>query len=319
MIGIRAGELRRVRVIATRQVAQDVRAFELVSADGRLLTPFTPGAHVDVQVPMGQVRQYSLCGDARDRARYMIAVKRETAGRGGSASMHADVEEGSILAIAGPRNNFPLAGAARRSVLIAGGIGVTPIAAMVRALAAGGQDWELHYCTRSRRHAAFHDELRALDNHRVLTYFSEAPVLDAAALLRSQPEGTHVYCCGPAGLMRSVSAVTAHWAPGLVHFEWFAPPEQEAGMAAPFEVELARSRKVLPVPQDRSVLGVLRANGVVVPSSCEQGVCGTCETAVLAGEVDHRDKLLSPAEREASRTMMICVSRARCERLVLDL
>ncbi|MGH7211358.1 MAG: flavin reductase family protein, partial [Acetobacteraceae bacterium] len=134
-----------------------------------------------------------------------------------------------------------------------------------------------------------------------------------------QPDGAHVYCCGPAALMRSVAAATAHWTPGFVHFEWFAAPEQEVGTATPFKVELAHSRRVLAVPADRSVLEVLRANGVVVPSSCEQGVCGTCETGVLAGEVDHRDKLLSPAERDASRTMMVCVSRARCERLVLDL
>lgn len=319
MTGIGRGELRRVRVAAIRQVARSVRAFELVAADGRALAPFTPGAHVDVQVPTGQIRQYSLCGEPRDTARYMIAVKREIPGRGGSASMHDDVEEGSILAVSGPRNNFPLAGAARRSVLIAGGIGVTPIVAMVRALATDGQNWELHYCARSEPDAAFHHEVRALGPERVRTYFSAAPILDVAALLRDQPDGTHVYCCGPAGLMEAVAAATAHWRPGCVHFEWFTAPEQEAETAASFEVELAQSRRVLIVPEDRSVLEVLRANGVAVPSSCEEGVCGTCETAVLAGEVEHRDRLLSPAERGASRTMMICVSRARSGRLVLDL
>ena len=319
MIGIRGGELRRVRVAGMRQVAESVRAFEFEPADGRPLAPFTPGAHVDVQVPTGQVRQYSLCSDPGDRARYMIAVKREVAGRGGSASMHDDVAEDSILAISTPRNNFPLSEAARRSVLIAGGIGVTPIVAMVRALAADGRNWELHYCARSERHAAFHDDVRALQPERVRTYFSEAPILNVAELLRDQRDGTHVYCCGPAGLMQSVAAATAHWTPGFVHYEWFAAPEQETGSAAPFEVELARSRRVLVVPEDQSVLEVLRANGVSVTSSCEEGVCGTCETAVLVGEVDHRDKLLSPAERDASRTMMICVSRARSLRLVLDL
>lgn len=319
MIGAGRGALRRVRVAAIRELAENVRAFELAAADGRKLAPFTPGAHIDVQVPAGPVRQYSLCGASQDAARYLIAVKREVPGRGGSASLHDDVEEGSILAISGPRNNFPLAEAARQSVFIAGGIGITPITAMVRALAARGEEWELHYCARSARHAAFAGELRALCPARVQTYFSETPILDTADLLHDQPEGAHLYCCGPEGLMRSVAAASAHWRAGSVHFEWFAVPEQDAASTTSFVVELARSKMVLEVPEDRSLLEVLRENGVAVASSCEEGVCGTCETAVLAGAVDHRDRLLSPAEREASRTMMVCVSRARSERLVLDL
>jgi ferredoxin-NADP reductase len=312
-------ELRLLRVAAVRQVALDVAAFDLVAADGRELAPFSPGSHVDVHLPNGLIRQYSLCSDADDVARYTVAVKKESAGRGGSLAMHDRIEEGSSIAIAGPRNLFPLAAGSHHSLFVAGGIGITPIFAMIRWLAARGQSWELHYCARSAEHAAFYQELCALGAAQVHPYFSEAPLLDTRALLAAPQAATDVYCCGPEGLMKAVKDASADWNPAQVHFEWFAAPEVAHAPNQPFEVELAKSGRVLCVPHDQSLLQVLHGEGIAVPSACEEGVCGTCETRVLAGEVDHRDLLLSAAERAANGSMMACVSRACSARIVLDL
>jgi len=312
-------EQRLARVVAIREVAVDTRCFDMVAADRRPLAPFTPGAHIDVHAPNGQVRQYSLCGEPRDPSRYRIAVKREPGGRGGSRSMHDEVEEGSALGILDPRNHFPLAPDADHSLFIAGGIGITPIFAMIQSLHAGGHSWELHYCARSPAHAAFHPELVALGGGRVTPWFSEAPLLDTAALLRDVREGAHVYCCGPTGLMTAVSNAAAHWPADRIHFEYFSAPAHAEAPNGSFEVELRRSGLVLEVPPERSILQAVREHGIDVPSSCEEGVCGTCETGVLEGECDHRDFLLSEAERAANASMMICVSRARSRRIVLDL
>ena len=317
-------ELRLTRVAAVRSVAQDIAAWDLVAIDGRPLAPFSPGSHIDVHVPNGLIRQYSLCSDPADASRYTIAIKREDAGRGGSLTMHQRVEEGDTLAIAGPRNLFPLAAesgdaANGHSLFIAGGIGITPIFAMIRWLAARGQDWELHYCARSERHAAFHSELQTLGRDCVHTYFSETPLLDVSALLATPRDSTDVYCCGPQPLMQAVKDATAGWPTERVHFEWFAAPDVQHAPNQAFEVELAKSGRVLTIPPDQSILSVLRSEGIVVASACEEGVCGTCETRVLAGQPEHRDMLLSEAERAANGSMMICVSRACSARIVLDL
>lgn len=312
-------ESRLVRVRAVRQVAADINSYELVPADGRPLPAFAAGAHVDVQVPNGMIRQYSLYGAAADRNVYRIAVKREVAGRGGSESMHASAEAGTALGILGPRNHFPLNPHAQRHLFIAGGIGITPIYSMAQTLSARGSPWHLHYCARTPDHAAFHDELQALAGGTVEPHFSEVPSLDVAQLLRNQPDGTHVYCCGPQGLMKAVQSAAGHWTPGSVHFEWFTAPAADWPANQPIEVELARTGNIVLVPAGQSILQVLRASGVDVPFACEEGVCGTCETAVLDGEPQHRDVLLSPEERAAGRSMMICVSRANSRRLVLDL
>ena len=312
-------ESRLVRVRAIRQVATDITSYELVPADGRPLPAFTAGAHVDVQVPNGMVRQYSLHGDPNDRSVYRIAVKREPGGRGGSVSLHTGTEVGTTLGIVGPRNHFPLDDGASRHLLIAGGIGITPIYAMAQSLSTRGESWDLHYCARSPGHAAFHSELEALAGGKVTPHFSEAPTLDVTGLLRTHADVTLRYWCGPQGLRQAVETAAAHWPAGHVHFEWFAanaaawPPNQ------PLEVSLARTGRTLHVPADRTVLQVLRENGVDVPCACEEGVCGTCETAVLAGEPQHRDMLLSAEERAANRTMMVCVSRANSSHLLLDL
>ena len=308
-----------MRVAGVRRVAVDVVCLDLKPADRRPFEAFEPGAHVDLYAPNGQLRQYSLCGDPADFSLYTIAVKREAAGRGGSASLHDDVEVGTAMGMQGPRNFFPLAGGAAHSIFVAGGIGITPIRAMVLALQAAGASWELHYCARSEAHAAFYPELDALAPGRVKPYFSEAPLLDAAALLREVRPGAHVYCCGPEPLMKAVAAAAAHWPEGSVHFEWFAAPKQDWPENQAFTVELARSGLRLEVPAARTILQVVRDHGIDVVSACEEGVCGTCETRVLEGVPEHRDMLLSPAEREAGCTMMVCISRAKTPKLVLDL
>ncbi|HVZ45944.1 MAG TPA: PDR/VanB family oxidoreductase [Ramlibacter sp.] len=313
-------ESRRVRVSAIREAAIDILAFDLAPLDGRPLPAFPPGAHVDVHTPSGLVRQYSLCGDpAAAAGTWRIAVKKESQGRGGSLSMHEAVRAGTMLGVTGPRNHFPLAADASEHLLIAGGVGITPMHAMAQALAARGAAWKLHYCARSREHAAFLDELTLLGGSRVVPHFGLSPTLDVTGLLRARAVGTHVYCCGPQGLMKAVEAAASHWNPAHVHFEWFVAAETDGSRNVPFEVELARRRMTLAVPEDKSILRVLCEHGVHVESACEQGICGTCETAVLQGDVEHRDKLLSREERAANRSMMVCVSRAKSPKIVLDL
>lgn len=310
---------RRVRVMKISDVALDVKAFELVPADGRALSPFEPGAHIDVHIPNAPVRQYSICSDSREVGFYTIAVKREPESRGGSAAMHESVEAGSIMGISAPKNNFPIEVNARRHIFIAGGIGITPIVSMIRKLSAKSEDWELHYCARSAAHAAFYDELKALAPARVFEYFSEQPLLSVSELTGESHDGEHLYCCGPEGLMSAVKEETRHWPEQRVHFEWFANSHLNEGPNLPFEVELNRSGRVLNVPADRSILEVVRKAGISVASSCEDGVCGSCETIVIEGEPEHRDALLTERERTSNKVMMICVSRAKGGRLVLDL
>ena len=312
-------EMRLVRVLSVTPVATDIKLFELAPADGRPLPAAAPGAHIDVTTPEGPVRQYSLCEEAAAGGNYRIAVKKEAQGRGGSLSMHERVQAGDCLAIAGPRNHFPLAAGQHSTLLIAGGIGITPIRAMARSLHAAGQPWQLHYCARSAEHAAFCEDLQALDKERVTTWFSETPLMDVPALLAEPRPDTHLYCCGPAPLMQAVKDATAAWPEGSVHFEWFSAPAVDHAADQPFEVELASSKRVLHVPADKSLLEVLRDEGLFINSACEEGVCGTCETRILAGQADHRDLLLSEEERAANASMMVCVSRACSARIVLDL
>lgn len=314
---------RRVRVTAIRDAAEGIKVFDLEPADGRPLSPFEAGAHIDVHVPNGPMRQYSICSDPAKPSSYSIAVKREPESRGGSAAMHDTIDVGSIMGIGGPRNFFPLADDARRHVFIAGGIGITPIMAMIRRVSALGGKWVLHYCARGREFAAFYDELKAAAPGNVIAYFSEAPLLDTAELLKTFEDGDHLYCCGPEPLMQAVERNSRHWPQGHVHFEWFSNPDAGAPAgSAPdrmFEVELRRSGRVLTVPANRSILAVLRDAGIPAQSGCEEGVCGVCETSVVEGQPDHRDRILSDEEKAAGKTMLICVSRARGERLVLDI
>ncbi len=307
-----------VEVGRKEPVADGVVALTLRHPDGAPLPAWEPGAHVDLELRPGMVRQYSLCGDPADRATWRVAVLREPAGRGGSAYVHDHLRPGDRMRIAGPRNTFALV-EAKRYVFIAGGVGITPILPMLAAAERSTSDWRLVYGGRTRASMAFREPLGREYGDRVgVRPQDETGLLDLDALLSEPEEGIAVYCCGPEPLLAAVERRCARWPVGALHVERFVPRPDAAPRAA-FEVELARSGRVLAVPPDRSVLEVVEAAGVAVLSSCREGTCGTCETDVLAGAPEHRDSLLTPEERAAGETMMICVSRSKGGRLVLDL
>ena len=289
----------RLLVAAHETVAEGVVQLRL---EGRELPRWEPGAHLDLVLPSGAVRQYSLCGDPADRSSYTVAARLVEGGRGGSREVHEQVREGTEVEVRGPRNRFPLVDAPSY-VFVAGGIGITPILPMLRALG-DGVEWRLLYCGRSRESMPFVEEVEKLGPGRV-TVTVGAPDLDALEV----PGRAAVYCCGPEGLMAAVAERFP-----TVHLERFAP---RAAQGAPFEVELRRSGRVLTVPADSTVLAAVRAELPDTLYSCEQGFCGTCRQRVLEGEVEHRDELLTDAERADS--MLICVSRARSDRIVLDM
>jgi vanillate O-demethylase ferredoxin subunit len=306
-------------VTDVRAEAKDVLLLELRAPGGAFLAPFEPGAHLEVTLPNGLVRHYSLVNDWRERERYVIGVGRAPASRGGSAFLHSQVRCGTRLKVRGPINNFPLDSEAARHLFIAGGIGITPIMAMIRRCLAERRPWHLVYAARSRQRAAFAEELAQIAPFLVHFHFDDEAggILDADAALARAGEGTRIYCCGPEPLMRAVEERAAG---RPVRFEWFNAPatgEDEAGEA--FTVELRHSGETLTVPAGRSILEVLEASGRVIPFSCREGLGGTCRTGVCSGEIDHRDYVLSDEERAAGNAMMLCVSRAIGKHLVLDL
>ncbi|OJY39801.1 PDR/VanB family oxidoreductase [Pseudonocardia sp. 73-21] len=296
-------------VAARHEVADGVVALELRDPSGGELPPWEPGAHIDLLLRPDLVRQYSLCGDPADRATWRVAVLREPDGRGGSAFVHDEM--GASVQVRGPRNHFALEPAARY-VFVAGGIGITPILPMLRAADQAGADWRLVYGGRTAASMAFTGELPA--GQVELRPQDEHGLLDLDAVL-ADTDGALVYCCGPGPL---IDAALARCPAERLRVERFTAREQD-GPTASFEVELAQSGRTLTVPADRSVLDVLEQAGVDILSSCREGTCGTCETGVLAGEIDHRDALLTDVERAAHDTMFVCVSRAACPRLVLEL
>ncbi|MGY1988219.1 PDR/VanB family oxidoreductase [Blastococcus sp. SYSU DS0669] len=310
----------RLRVDRRTTGAEGVVVLDLRAADGRDLPAWSAGAHVDLCLPGGLTRQYSLCGDAADRSVWRIAVLREPESRGGSAHVHDALVEGAEVEVRGPRNHFPLV-PAPRYVFVAGGIGITPILPMVDAAEAAGAEWELHYGGRSRRSMAFLQALEEATGSRVTLHpQDEVGLIDLDALLAVPRPGTMVYCCGPEPLLAAVEQRCRQWPEGSLHLERFAPKDVgEPVLTDAFEVELAVSGLALTVPPGKSVLEVVEEAGVSVLSSCQEGTCGTCETTVLSGAVDHRDSLLTPAEQAANDTMFICVSRAACPKLVLEL
>ncbi|MBA9006341.1 PDR/VanB family oxidoreductase [Thermomonospora cellulosilytica] len=307
-----------LRVADKRAVADGVVALTLVRPDGRRLPDWAPGAHVDLVLPGGLTRQYSLCGDRWDAYSYRVAVLREPDGRGGSAFIHDELEVGATVGLGGPRNNFRLV-PSERYLFVAGGIGITPLLPMVRQAAMLGTDWRLLYGGRSRASMAFLDELEPYGDRVTVMPQDEQGLLDLDAWLSEARPDTKVYCCGPASLLEAVERRCATWPPGLLRTERFVARVRDGARDEPFELVLARSGLTLKVPAGRSVLQALGDAGIGVLSSCRQGLCGTCETAVLEGEPDHRDALLDDAERAAGDCMFVCVSRARSERLVLDL
>lgn len=303
-----------LRVRGTRPVAAGVRELVLDRPDGVALPTWEPGAHIDLVLAPGLVRQYSLCGDPADRTSWRIAVLREPSGRGGSARVHDDVRPGDTVAVRGPRNNFRLR-PAPGYLFVAGGIGITPLLPMVAAAAAARADWRLLYGGRRRASMAYVDEL-APHGWRVEIHPEDAHgLLDLDAAIAATPPESLVYCCGPEPLLRAIEQRCA--APRL-HVERFAPRPTD-GASAPFEVLLRRSGRRVRVDPGTSLLSALERAGVAVMPSCREGTCGSCETTVLAGRPDHRDSVLDETERHEGTTMLICVSRSLTETLELDL
>jgi ferredoxin-NADP reductase len=307
-------------VVAGKQVeAQGVVSLVLARPDGGRLPDWAPGAHIDVVLPTGATRQYSLCGDRWDAHTYRVAVLREPAGRGGSAYVHDGLAVGDVVAFGGPRNNFAMVPAARY-LFVAGGIGITPLLPMVHQADLLGADWALLYGGRTRGSMAFVDDLARHGDRVALRPEDEHGLLPLRSWLGDARDDTVVYCCGPAPLLDALGAATAGWAPHRVRTERFVAAELDApARDAPFEVELARTGTTVTVPPQRTVLDVARQAGAAALSSCEQGLCGTCETGVLAGVPDHRDSILADHERAAGDCMFPCVSRSCTDRLVLDL
>ncbi|KHL12473.1 ferredoxin-NADP reductase [Mumia flava] len=308
-------------VAAVEAPADDVRAVVLRDAGGAALPPWTAGAHIDLHVG-DLVRQYSLCGDVDDLHAWRVAVLREPEGRGGSGWVHDVLAVGDTVRARGPRNHFALADA-EAYVFVAGGIGITPLLPMIAAADAAGADWRLEYGGRSRASMAYGAELVARYGDRVRLHpADEVGMLDLEAILGTPRTDALVYCCGPEPLLRAVEQRCASWPVGSLHVERFAPKEREVDPdgETSFVVELVESALEVTVPPDRTILDAVRDAGVDVLSSCEEGTCGTCETGVLGGRVDHRDSLLTAAEQAAHDVMLLCVSRAErgCDRLVLE-
>jgi phthalate 4,5-dioxygenase reductase subunit len=306
------------RVTRAERIAEDIHLFELRDPAGAELPEFSAGAHVSVRVPNGLIRKYSLCNDPAERDRYVIAVKREEGGRGGSESMIRDVAAGNEVPVSSPANNFELTKSPAGYLFIAGGIGITPIMAMMRQLSATGGKFKLYYCSRSPASTAFREELSAPAFRGKVTIHHDAGDLAKALDLWpvvEKPQG-HLYCCGPRGLMQSVRDMTGHWSPSAVHFEAFTEAAEATPDDKPVTVRLARSGGTVEVPAGTTILEALRAHGLDVPSSCESGTCGTCRTRLISGEADHRDFVLGDDERATN--IMVCVSRACSDELVID-
>ena len=310
-----------LRITRVYDAAEGIRSFELTQPDGSELPQFTAGSHVKVQAPIGALRKYSLCNDPAERHRYVITVKRDDRGQGGSISMHDDAREGDILPTSLPDNAFPLVKSAKSYLFIAGGIGITPILSMIRSFGElAPAPWKLYYLSRSPETTAFMEELSSPELRKNVCIHHDhgdlAKALDLWPVLE-KPNTAHIYCCGPRPLMESVRDMSGHWSPGNVHFESFNEGGGTKPDDQPFKVRLAKSGREFEVPVGKSILATLREHGCNSASSCESGTCGTCRTGLLSGEADHRDMVLMP--EEMSSQIMICVSRAKSPELVLDL
>lgn len=313
-----------VQVRAIRLEADRIFSIELALPDGGLLPPATPGAHIDILLPDAQERSYSLTDSGATLTRYVIAVKRETESRGGSAYLCDTLRVGQTLQIKPPANAFALAESSTPAILIAGGIGITPILSMIHALTARNQAWTLYYAARKRTEAAFLSELAHLATqssgtiHLRLSDTPSSNDFTVDTVIKAAPASSHIYCCGPARMLDAVTAIGAQHEPDRIHVEYFAATESAAGGG--FEVILARTGKTVIIPEDKTILETLVDMGMShLPRSCMEGVCGTCETVVLEGIPDHRDNVLTARERRANNKMIICRSGCLSGRLVLDL
>lgn len=307
-----------LRVQRLTPEAEGVVSVGLARGDGAALPSWTPGSHIDVHLGSGVVRQYSLCGDPAEVGSWTVAVLRQPAGRGGSLIVHDSLEVGQDLPVSLPRNHFPLV-SAQRYVFVAGGIGITPLLPMMGSLPRS-TPWRLIYGGRSAASMAFIPAIQGLGGDLQLRPQDVHGLLDLPSLLADVDTGTAVYCCGPEPLIDAVEHLAQNWPAGTLHVERFRPRERDdAGLSRSFVVHLARSGATVPVPADVTIVDALAANGIRVPTSCLEGVCGTCETRVLDGRPDHRDSVLSEEERDAGDVMMICCSRALSDQMTLDL
>ena len=313
-----------VKVLRRTQEAEGIVAFELARPDGAALPAFSAGSHIDVQLPGGVTRQYSLCNDAAEQHRYRIAVLRDPASRGGSNAMHDTVKEGDTLTISEPRNHFPLVHAGK-TLLFAGGIGVTPLLCMAQRLAAIGADFEMHYSTRSPERTAFRQEIAGSPFAARVQFHHDdgeaAQKLDLARVLGQPAPGTHLYVCGPTGYIDFVvsTAKGLGWPAGQIHLEYFGAAPQDTSGDRAFQVKVASSGATYEVPAGETVVQALGRHGIEIMVSCEQGVCGTCITRVLEGECDHRDMYFTDEEKAKNDQFTPCCSRAKSALLVLDL
>lgn len=309
-----------VMVTSRNNEALDICSYELACVEGHALPGFSAGAHIDVHLPGGRVRQYSLCNHPDERHRYLIGVLKDAASRGGSKSLHEQIQVGDRLQISAPRNLFPLVPQAQRSLLFAGGIGITPILSMAEYLAREGSEFELYYCARSEQHAAFVDRLKSSPfADRVHLHFDS--VLDVTEILANPQPGQHLYTCGPGGFMQHVvdAAKALGWAEENLHREHFSASPVDTSTDGSFSIKLASTGQIFEVAADETVVQVLQNHGVDVAISCEQGICGTCLTRVLEGVPDHRDLYLTEDEQAANDQFTPCCSRASSAMLVLDL
>lgn len=313
-----------LRVRRITYEADGINSYELVPLDGGELEPFTAGSHIDLHLPDKMVRSYSLLNDQRERHRYVIAVNKDAGSRGGSSFLHNQVRVGDQLPASVPKSNFPLREDAESSVLIAGGIGITPLLSMIRRLEALGRRWELFYAARTRSAAAFLDEIGSLrtDVHRNLHFDPDddrsGRTFDLASIVTQAPARAHLYCCGPAPMLEAFEAATARRPADCVHVEYFQARESPS-LEGGFEVRLVKSNRTIAVEAGQSILNALLDAGITPNYACSEGVCGTCETRVLDGVPDHRDQFLSEEERASNKTIMICCSGSRSSKLVLDL
>lgn len=316
-----------VRVRQIRYEGKGINSYELTSPTGKQLPPFDAGAHIDIHLKGGLIRQYSLCNSSAERDRYVIAVLKDENGRGGSRAVHEGLGAGDVVTVSKPRNHFALVRDAKKVILIAGGIGVTPLKAMAHELDERGIDFEMHYCARSPEAAAFGPELDGMRRAGKLHYHFDngeaSNQLDIRKLLAQPTTGTHVYYCGPGGFMAACADAASHWPAGTVHFEHFKAPEQPkrvsgtAEKSAGCEVTIASTGQVIPLKPEQSLADALAEAGVAVATSCCAGLCATCKVRYLEGEVEHNDFILSDEERQQYLTT--CVSRPASKTLVLDL
>jgi vanillate O-demethylase ferredoxin subunit len=316
----------KVKIMKVRDAAVDIRVFELADVEGRALPSFSAGSHIDVKLSESVIRQYSLCNDPNDTHRYMIGVLRDPESRGGSIAMHA-LREGDLMEVSEPKNHFPLVHGATHSVMLAGGIGITPILCMAERLSRSGEAFELHYCAREPARAAFLDYLsRGEFNDRVRVYFDTAPAdqrIKLDAILANPSSHAHVYVCGPAGFIDVVlkTAQRTGWSDANVHREYFraGPSAGLTQVEGPFQVKVASTGQVVDVKAGQTIVEALADCGICIATSCQQGVCGTCLTRVLSGEPDHRDVYLTDEEKAANDQLLPCCSRSKTPQILLDI